>query len=297
MIGDALGKTPSEVKEMISKGQIDVEQALDAITTGMQTQFGGATAAVKEQWSGAVDRIKASVRDLGADMAKPFIDPNGGGQMVVWANRVADVIRTVQPHVRDLVAIFQTRMTDGGLFTQITVGFDRLRDAVGGFDPVAFVTRLDRMTDRLRDFPQAAGLAGGALLAFQTNLIHNIPVIGQFVGALNPLAGALAGLVLSSPALQKGIGDFVRSLQPAVPSLKEFVSHAANFAERIMATLGPALADLAEAASRVIIALAPMAPALVDAASTAMPLVQVFADIVSAVAGLPTPIQIGRAHV
>lgn len=290
MIGDALGKTPSEVKDLISKGKVDVDQALDAITTGMQTQFGGATAAVKEQWSGAMDRIKASIRDIGADMAKPFIDPNGGGQMVVWGNRVADVIRAIQPHVRELTAIFQTRMTDGGLFTQITVGFDRLRDAIGGFDPVAFVSKLDRMTDRLRDFPQAAGLAGGALFAFQTKALAGIPVIGQFVTALNPLAGALGGLVLSSPALQKGIGDFVRSLQPVVPALQEFVAHAANLAERIMAALGPALADLAEAASRVIIALAPMAPALVDAASTAMPLVQVFADIVSAVAGLPTPV-------
>ena len=290
MIGDALGKTPSEVKDLISKGKVDVDQALDAITTGMQTQFGGATAAVKEQWSGAMDRIKASIRDIGADMAKPFIDPNGGGQMVVWGNRVADVIRAIQPHVRELTAIFQTRMTDGGLFTQITVGFDRLRDAIGGFDPIMFVSKLDRMTDRLRDFPQAAGLAGGALFAFQTKALAGIPVIGQFVTALNPLAGALGGLVLSSPALPTGIGDFVRSLQPAVPALQEFVAHAANLAERIMAALGPALADLAEAASRVIIAMAPMAPALVDAASTAMPLVQVFADIVSAVAGLPTPV-------
>lgn len=82
IIGKAFGKSSAEVKAMISKNQIDADQAIDALTKGMMEKFGGATDAIKQQWSGAADRIKAANRDIGADIGKMFIDPAGGaGQL------------------------------------------------------------------------------------------------------------------------------------------------------------------------------------------------------------------------
>ncbi|MCW1065374.1 hypothetical protein, partial [Streptococcus anginosus] len=103
------GKTGSEIRRDISNGALSASDALDALTKGMQAKFGGATDNIKQQWTGATDRIHAAWRDTGAILARPFIDPNGGGKAVEWANLVADNMRQVQQKVQDVSDIAERR--------------------------------------------------------------------------------------------------------------------------------------------------------------------------------------------
>lgn len=93
LIGDAMGKTGQQIRGEITAGTLDADAAIQALTDGMQTRFGGAAANVKETFSGAMDRVTAAWRDFGAELARPLVDPNGGGALVDLLNWAADMMR------------------------------------------------------------------------------------------------------------------------------------------------------------------------------------------------------------
>ena len=189
LIGKAFGKTGAEIKEMISKNQISADEALDAITNGMAEKFAGTTDAVKQQWSGAVDRIKAAWRDMGADIASPFIDPNGGGKAVVWGNLVADTLRSVRRHVKTLTGDF-TRLGSGG-FDKITTGLQKVNVWVSSINTAKLVADLHRLG-------QYAPMITALGSAFTIMGTRSIPVIGGLTGAINPLVAAVTVLTAAS---------------------------------------------------------------------------------------------------
>lgn len=97
IIGDEMGLTAVEIREMASKpGGIPAERIWDPLVNGLQAKFGGAAANVKETFSGAVDRVKAAWRDFSSELARPLIDPNGGGALVDLLNWAADMMRGFQ---------------------------------------------------------------------------------------------------------------------------------------------------------------------------------------------------------
>lgn len=93
LIGSAMGMTAAEVRESITAGTLDAGKALDALAEGMATKFAGASANVKDTFEGAMDRVKAAWRDFGAELAKPLVDPEGGGMLVDFLNGLADAMR------------------------------------------------------------------------------------------------------------------------------------------------------------------------------------------------------------
>lgn len=107
IIGNAMGMTAVEVRDSITNSTLDAGQALDALAEGMQVRFAGASDNVKNTFEGAMDRVRAAWRDLGAELARPLVDPNGGGALVDMANMVADLLRWFEAlpgPVRDTVA-------------------------------------------------------------------------------------------------------------------------------------------------------------------------------------------------
>src|SRR5699024_11320947 len=82
MIGNAMGTTADDIRSQITAGALDAETALDALAQGMQTTFEGSSALVRDSFSGAMDNAKAAFRDLMAEIAKPLVDPDGGGILV-----------------------------------------------------------------------------------------------------------------------------------------------------------------------------------------------------------------------
>src|SRR5699024_10616358 len=92
LIGEAMGKTGDQIRSEITAGTLDADEALDALAQSMKSKYKGASDNIRNTFHGAVDNMKAAWRDLGAALAKPLVNPDGGGMLVDLANQAADLM-------------------------------------------------------------------------------------------------------------------------------------------------------------------------------------------------------------
>lgn len=281
IIGKAFGKSSAEVKTMISKNQIDADQAIDALTKGMMDKFGGATDAIKQQWSGAADRIKAANRDIGADIGKMFIDPAGGGRAVEWGNKVADVLRTFQKRLREAQGGIEDFLSPA--FKNISKGLDAANNALKKFDAARAGAQLEKLTSY-------TPLIGGTTAALMTFALQPIPVIGQLASAMGPLTVGVAALIAASPELRKAGSAFGEAFKPGEKILASTAKQLADLAIRLIKDLSPALESGAKGLGTFLTNISPLAPALVSVLSALAPVATAGAELAASFANLPTPI-------
>jgi tape measure domain-containing protein len=93
IIGSQMGKTGAQIRGDITAGSLGATEALDALAAGMSEKFAGASDNVKQTFEGSMDRVKAAWRDFASELAKPLVDPNGGGALVDLLNWTADMMR------------------------------------------------------------------------------------------------------------------------------------------------------------------------------------------------------------
>lgn len=160
LIGSQMGKTGAEIRSAITSGSLDADQALDALAAGMKEKFNGASANVKQTFEGAMDRVRAAWRDLSADLAKPLVDPSGGGALVDFLNWTADILRAVQALPEPV------KLAGGAIFA--FAGFVAL--AAGGVlaaTPriIAMKAAFQALSGTMRGFALAGGIAVVALTA------------------------------------------------------------------------------------------------------------------------------------
>ncbi|MEV8029272.1 tape measure protein [Cellulosimicrobium funkei] len=282
IVGAEMGKTGAEIRELASKpGGIPVDQIWDPLVTGLMERFGGATDAIKLQYDGAVDRIKGATRDIGSIIAAPFIDPNGGGRAVEWANKVADALRALQTKVDPLVDVLVQRLTPA--FDAVTPALDQVKSAINGWD----ISQVNAQIDTLVEYaPLITGVSAG-LLALGGNSLG----LARLGLSLNPVVAGIAALVATSPEL-RGVGqDFLRALEPVLPILSELGEVTADVAMELIRVLAPALGDLAVPAAEVAVALASgLSPALITTLEALVPVAEVVGDVASVIADIPTPV-------
>lgn len=96
LIGSQMGMTGAEIRQAITSGSLDAEQALDALAAGMSERFDGAADNVKNTFAGAMDRVVAAWRDMSSALAEPFVGKNGGGLFTGLLNETADVMRSIE---------------------------------------------------------------------------------------------------------------------------------------------------------------------------------------------------------
>ena len=281
IIGKAFGKSSAEVKTMISKNQIDADQAIDALTKGMMEKFGGATDAIKQQWSGAADRIKAANRDIGADIGKMFIDPAGGGRAVEWGNKLADVLRTFQKRLREAQGSIEDFLSPA--FKNISKGLDAANNALKKFDAARAGAQLEKLTSY-------TPLIGGTTAALMTFALQPIPVIGQLASAMGPLTVGVAALIAASPELRKAGSAFGEAFKPGEKILASTAKQLADLAIRLIKDLSPALESGAKGLGTFLTNISPLAPALVSVLSALAPVATAGAELAAAFANLPTPV-------
>lgn len=281
IIGKAFGKSSAEVKAMISKNQIDADQAIDALTKGMMEKFGGATDAIKKQWSGAADRIKAANRDIGADLGKMFIDPAGGGRAVEWGNKLADVLRTFQKRLQEAQGGVEDFLSPA--FKNISKGLDAANNALKKFDAARAGAQLEKLTSY-------TPLIGGTTAALMAFALQPIPVIGQLASAMGPLTVGVAALIAASPELRKAGGAFGEAFKPGEKILASTTKQLADLAIQLIKDLSPALESGAKGLGTFLTNISPLAPALVSVLSALAPVVTTGAELASAFANLPTPV-------
>lgn len=281
IIGKAFGKSSAEVKTMISKNQIDADQAIDALTKGMMEKFGGATDAIKQQWSGAADRIKAANRDIGADIGKMFIDPAGGGRAVEWGNKLADVLRTFQKRLREAQGSIEDFLSPA--FKNISKGLDAANNALKKFDAARAGAQLEKLTSY-------TPLIGGTTAALMTFALQPIPVIGQLASAMGPLTVGVAALIAASPELRKAGSAFGEAFKPGEKILASTAKQLADLAIQLIKDLSPALESGAKGLGTFLTNISPLAPALVSVLSALAPVATAGAELAAAFANLPTPV-------
>ena len=281
IIGKAFGKSSAEVKAMISKNQIDADQAIDALTKGMMEKFGGATDAIKKQWSGAADRIKAANRDIGADLGKMFIDPTGGGRAVEWGNKLADVLRTFQKRLREAQGGVEDFLSPA--FKNISKGLDAANNALKKFDAARAGAQLEKLTSY-------TPLIGGTTAALMAFALQPIPVIGQLASAMGPLTVGVAALIAASPELRKAGGAFGEAFKPGEKILASTTKQLADLAIQLIKDLSPALESGAKGLGTFLTNISPLAPALVSVLSALAPVATAGAELAAAFANLPTPV-------
>jgi tape measure domain-containing protein len=96
LIGSQMGKTGAQIRDDISAGALGADDAIAALTAGMEQRFGGSAANVKATFAGATDRVRAAWRDLSGELMAPMVGPNGGGFLIDVANGAADAMRSFQ---------------------------------------------------------------------------------------------------------------------------------------------------------------------------------------------------------
>jgi len=151
IIGEAMGKTGQQIREEVTAGTLDADKAIQALTDGMQERFGGAADNVKDTFDGAVDRVKAAWRDFSAELAKPLVDPEGGGALVDFLNGLADAMRGFES-LPDPVKEAALSMT--GLVGAVSL--------VGGTAVLA-APKVAKFKETLAGLDMTAGSAAGAI--------------------------------------------------------------------------------------------------------------------------------------
>ena len=186
LIGSSMGKTAKQIKEEITAGSFDAQKALDALSQGMAKRYGGAAANLKTTWVGAMDRVKGAMRDVGGEIAKPFIDPKQGGLAINWANKLADLLRALEPNIKPLINAFTSGLAP--VLSKIEPMLDRMVKW-------AKTTNFQNMTGqvkRLAPMITVLGLAIGGLAGSQ--VAGKIPVVGDALTALTGPVRAVGGV-------------------------------------------------------------------------------------------------------
>lgn len=126
-LGEYLGKSESEVRDMVSKGQIDFQTFADA----MDDAFGEHAKKANETFTGSMSNIKAALARIGALFVSPLVVQNGP---------LVQLFNTFREAVNDLKSAI------GPLADQFTGSVSKMAEAAKNF--------LTRMTseDRIKMF-------------------------------------------------------------------------------------------------------------------------------------------------
>lgn len=191
LLGDSLGKTNEEVRDMVSKGKIGFDEFRNAIEQGMS----GAALTMGQTFSGALDNTKAAMSRLG----KTFMDPFMKG-MTPALGTLTDII--------DMVASGTTE----GLEEKTKL----LGDQLGGM--------INNVLDTLLPLIENAIPVLEQLL---TDLLNKLPglldkilpiIINLALDLIKALADVLPTLI---PVLVKGIVSAVKGLAEVLPQIIE----------------------------------------------------------------------------
>lgn len=244
-ISDFAGKSSVELREEFTKGAADAATQIDALSTALINRFGGATAEVRNTFTGAADRIRASLRNIGGDFTKFFINPLGnaaGGPgagvdaMNLFADSLSNVRKALQPIAEKLIPPLANAVVNLAKFvndlskrlldlkvitTPITRTFDefgKVVDQVG--KPVEKLTSSGKplidMFEKLQGFlPIVAFL----VTRFGAAFLGQIPVIGGFLGSLNPVAAGIVALLALMPQVRKAFEDAGKAILPVAQNI------------------------------------------------------------------------------
>lgn len=197
IIATEMGTTEQAIREGVTDGTLDADAAFDALVSGMSEQFGGAAENLKSTWLGAVDGVKAALRDLGSAIVDPFISKSGGGAAVDFANSLEDALRRLEARIVPLV-----QQVSGSLAPGLrAVGTDLLPALVDAF--VALTPALGQASTAAAALAPAIGAISAVIRAIPDPLLSAVGafilirrVLGPLSGLFNIVTSALSRVVV-----------------------------------------------------------------------------------------------------
>lgn len=136
MLGEAMGKTQGEIYDMISKGEIGGQTAVDIIQAGMEAKYGGAMEVMSQTFSGLTSTLSDAMTEIDAARGQGYndqrkeglqaeIDAYGGalGEAVADLNRISGQNEAYLENLSEqysreaLSALLLGESTTPGLFT------------------------------------------------------------------------------------------------------------------------------------------------------------------------------------
>ena len=117
-LGKALNKTEAEIREMVSKGQIDFRTFAKA----MDDAYGAHAKEANKTFSGALSNMKAALSRIGADFATPYMD-----NMIRIFNSTTKLIDKLRAALKPVSKMFSDIM---GEFSLLTSNMLRSGDAL-----------------------------------------------------------------------------------------------------------------------------------------------------------------------
>lgn len=204
ILGKHLGKNTAEVHEMVSKGKID----FGTFSAAMHESLGNSAQASGKTFSGAMANVKAAFSRMG----EMFMTPAMEGMRDIF-NGLIPILDKVANALKPLIKGF----TDG--FAPVG---ELIKNVLGSIS-----SGIDGLGGPMSNLIPVIGTVAGAFLAWASgglgSLIGGLPVIGQLLGPLTGVLGALAspvgiaaaafaGLVAVSPSLQEALGNLFGSL-------------------------------------------------------------------------------------
>ena len=203
LIGSAMGKTGAQIREDITAGAISADEAIAALTEGMQAKFEGAAEGVKATFVGALDRVKGASRDIGGALVEPFVSSSGGGAAVEWANTLADALRAIETGVVPKLVPAMKSVADS---------VDGVIDNLGRFaEPDSLVAVLDTLSE----IAPVAAAAGAALSAVGSNAIFGR--FGALLPTINPVVAGIVALAAATPAARDALADVATTAGAVLP--------------------------------------------------------------------------------
>jgi tape measure domain-containing protein len=219
LVGEAWGMTAAEVRDSMAEGTMDATQFMDTLVEQLGTKYAGAAEGLRETWVGALDRIAGATRDIGSVLAAPFVDPQGGGAAVEWANASADALRAFEDALKPAMEVLSERAEPA--FQAAAAAMQRFTEAVGQIDIIAILDHLAAGAPILTAFGAAAAAAGSASALSALGM-------GGLAAAINPVAAGILGLAVASPAFRDALMDLLSAVAPLIPVIAELAVEVAG---------------------------------------------------------------------
>lgn len=243
LIGSTMGKTGAQIKAQITAGTLGADEALDALTKGMATRFAGAAQNLKQTWVGSKDRIAGAWRDLSSELVAPFVDPNGGGFAVKWANDFADLLRSIQKS--PAFDTLKGKLNDFGKRVDGLVqgGLKTLALLFESDGPAKFRDAIDQIAAK---FP-------------------GLQAVLSILDALHPILPAIMNVLPElAPSLEKLAPKFTDLVEALIPLIPPLVEAAVKLFPALIELIPP-LVDVAIPLLELLIDLAPAIVAVAGA--------------------------------
>lgn len=317
VLSQALGKTQEEIKDMVSKGQID----FDTFSTAMESAFGDSAQAANETFTGSMSNMQSALNRIGAK----FADPIRANAIPVF-NSLRKALNAVSGRLDPLVEKF-TELADrlsGGLTSKIdtfTAALERgdsimsaleetfgaigskVAIVVGAFAGIgvaagalssiaAVVPGLGTLAGILSGGAASAGTFSGALGVLKGAFGLLASPAGLVIALVLALVGAFAHLMATNEEFRNGIMAQVSAIGGTLmPLLQELMAQFVETANCLGTLLLPVLESIVQAVLPPLLSIIQsLIPVMAAVASAVMEVVAAIAPLVVAIAETLIPI-------